>query len=125
MIPTSMAISGIAGMALSIMMTYIPGLNVAWARLSTEAKQGIMAVLIICSGVGATLYTYNGEFTPISWKALVSSIFAALVTNQPTKMITPEPAAVKAVKAEVKAQEAAVVASENVPLIDRQSFMKP
>lgn len=130
-IPLPMSIAGVAGMFLSATMTLVPRLNVWWARLSKEAKQGIMSVLIILAGIGSTIWGCWGESNTIgicagslNWKALIASIFAALIVNQPTKQIIPEPAAVKEAKAQAAEEKAASVVTGEAR-IDRDSFMRP
>lgn len=100
--PELIGLGSLAGMALSLAMTYIPGLNVLYARQSETVKQSIMGALIIISGIANALYTGQGG----DWRSIATAIVAALITNQPTDRISPEPSAVKEAKAETKAAEA-------------------
>lgn len=98
--PQLVGLGSLAGMALSLAMTYIPGLNVIYARQSETVKQSVMGALIVLSGIANALYTGQSD-----WKSIATAIVAALITNQPTDRISPEPSAVKEAKAETKAND--------------------
>lgn len=98
------ALSAIAGTILSLGMTYIPGINAAYARLSPGVKQSIMGVLILAAATLSAFWacqgTENACAEGVDWRAWIGSVIAALVANQGTDRISPEPEAVKEVKGE-------------------------
>lgn len=133
-IATAGGLAGLAGMIWSMAAKYIPGLNVWFARLSSEAKSGIMAVMVVLTGVGSAFWTCSESSiglcaSGIDWKMLVLSIFAALSVNQTTNNITPDPSSVKAAKEEKRVEEVAAAgvktSNSSYPTIDRDSFMRP
>lgn len=96
------AVSGVAGMILSLAMTYIPGINAAYARLSPGVKQTVMGVLIVAAAGLSAWWACQGAENVcaegVDWRAGIQSVIAALVANQATDRISPEPEAVKEVK---------------------------
>lgn len=126
------SLSALAGMFLSMGMKYIPRLNTTYTLLSKEAKSGIMAILIAAVGVGSAFWTCNESSigmcaNGIDWKMLALSVFSALSVNQTTNDITPDPKAVREIKATQAAEIAAKIAAQNAPkvaYIDRQAFLR-
>lgn len=98
----------VAGTILSLLFSYIPGLNTWFAALVPEVKRLIMAGLLLivsvaifvlgCQGIIATGIdcTQNGAIQFV-WVFLL-----ALMANQSTYQITPLPAPVRAAAAEAR-----------------------
>jgi hypothetical protein len=90
---TAEQLSSIAGVILSLCMSYIPGVSDWYQKLSPVAKRAIMAALIIfvaaasyalsCAGVVKWVNCSNNGVG-----GLVSSVIAALVANQATHLIS-------------------------------------
>jgi len=94
----------ISGAVLSLLFSYIPGLNVKFAELGSEVKRLIMAGLLLavaasvyglsCAGWGASL----GIVVPCDQEGLLSLIqvfVLALIANQSAYAITPQTNAVR------------------------------
>lgn len=98
------ALSAVAGTILSLVMTYIPGLNVIYARQTAGVKQTIMGVLIIVAASVSAYWACQDPSSPcvngVDWRTWIQSVIAALVANQGTDRISPEPVSVKEVKPE-------------------------
>ena len=97
----------IAGAALSLLFSYIPGLNVKFAALSGDVKRLIMAgVLLVvsaaifglsCAGLGGSFNLAALACTKEGAIDLLKTFVMALVANQATYAITPLPEKVKAI----------------------------
>ena len=99
----------VAGVILSLLFSYIPGLNVKFAALGSEVKRLIMLVLVVlvggvafllsCTGLGEGLgiviaCTQGGALT------LIQAIVLAAIGNQTAYMLSPETKAVVRAKEE-------------------------
>lgn len=96
-------VAGTAGIILSWVFSWFPGLSAWYAALKSEVKSLIMLGLLALISVGIYLLAFYGvlETTePITVWKLLSVFFAATVLNQASYMITPQNKAVKAIKAE-------------------------
>ena len=88
---------GVAGVVLSLLFSYIPGLRVWYAALKSEFKQLLMlGLLIVVSGAIFALGCYDILSTGIACDkygaiSLVWMFIAALVANQATYAISPQP----------------------------------
>jgi len=106
---TSIELSLAAGVLLSLLATYLPGFNTWYAKLTKEQKQlGMMLALLITSAgvLGLScLPDFNllGSAVTCDRAGLASVIkvfVLALIANQGTDRITPEPKSVKGAKAQ-------------------------
>ena len=92
---TSELIVGIAGIVLSLLFSYIPGLRVWYAGLVSEKKQILMLGLIALVTIGIGIVGCLGFIaTGISCDkagiiALVKMFFAGIIANQATYLISP------------------------------------
>jgi len=103
---TAQTLSTIAGVVLSLVFSYVPGLNTWFAALGEETKRLTMLGLIVlvaaasfglgCWGVLDTAVTCDQD----GIIALVTAIIMAAVANQATYKLSPQPAAVKAARAD-------------------------
>ena len=87
-------LSALAGTILSLIFSYLPGVSTWFATLSSQAKSGIFALLMIA--VGAAVYGLSCasvlESVPCTQAGLVkliTVIFAALVASQATYQLSP------------------------------------
>lgn len=93
---SSELIVSIAGIVLSLLFSYIPGLRTWYAALVTETKQLIMlGLLIVVTGAIYALGCYGVIDTGIvcgkdGIVSLVFMLIAGVVSNQATYMITPQ-----------------------------------
>ena len=98
------SLSLIAGSALSLIFSYVPGLNAKFAGLSAEVKRLIMLGLLIlvaagvyglgCSGFGAEFgvaITCDRE----GLVGLIGSLVVAIIANQSVYAISPKTNAVQ------------------------------
>lgn len=99
---TPVLLGAIAGTALSLIFSFIPGLNVKFAALAPELKRLIMLFMLVVTSLA--LYGLNCEKvidTGLTCDRagviqLVTVFITALVSNQSTYSITPLPKKVKA-----------------------------
>lgn len=89
-------LAGFAGVMLSLLFTYVPGLRVKFASFSTEAKSLTMLVLIVVVAVAALGLSCGNILTMFActqqgaWGVAVM-IFWAAVGNQTTYKLMPQP----------------------------------
>lgn len=92
-------LSGLAGVVLSLAMTYVPGLSAAYGRLSSDGKRGVMALALVVAGFLAAILSCESPGSleasqlcagGFPWKAISQSILTALVANQGVHRLTPE-----------------------------------
>ena len=87
---------GIAGVVLSLLFSYIPGLRTWYAALITETKQLVMlGLLVLVSGAIFALGCYDILSTGIACDkygiiALVQMLIVGLVSNQAAYLISPQ-----------------------------------
>lgn len=87
---------GIAGVVLSLLFSYIPGLRTWYAALITETKQLIMlGLLVLVTGAIYALGCYGIVDTGIECGkagiiALVQMLILGVVSNQAAYLITPQ-----------------------------------
>jgi len=90
---TPEVISGIVGVALTLIFAYFPKLRVEYGALSSEAKSGIMLGLLALSSVTIFLLAHFGVLhtaEPVTWQTLVNVLFVAIATNQPAYKLLPQ-----------------------------------
>lgn len=102
---TGEEIAVIAGIVLSLAFSYIPKANTWFAGLESTYKRLIMLGLLVL--VTAVIY----GFACLEWfgvaatcdaagaEALVKALIAAIIANQAAYLISPEPSAVREIKA--------------------------
>lgn len=100
-------LSSVAGIVLSLVFSYVPGLNVRFAALRQEVKRLIMAglLLLVAGAVFGLACTSWGAAWGVSVscdqagiQTLIAAFVAALIANQAAYSITPLPDAVKAAR---------------------------
>ncbi len=88
---SSETIALVAGVLLSLGLSYIPGLNAKWEQLAPDNKQGIMGLLLFVATVGIYVAGCQGWVTnlacPTAWQAVEQFILAAMA-NQATYGLT-------------------------------------
>jgi len=97
---TATELSALAGVALSLLFTYTPGLRTKFEPLSAERKSLIMLVLIVivavsvysasCAGLSLPFVTGEVACDLVGARGLISNVLYALVTNQATFLISPK-----------------------------------
>jgi hypothetical protein len=105
---TSEQLALIASAILSLLFTYIPGLNVKYGGLQKETKALIMLGLVLAVAVGALALACSGLAADFGLAVtcdkpgavgLVLAFFYAVAGNQGTYLIFPVPEAVQDAKA--------------------------
>jgi len=99
-------LSALAGLVISLLFSYIPGLNTWFAGKSTEVKRVVMLVVLLVTSAGLYGISCAGWFGTIvtcdqeGIIRLVRAFVAAIIANQAIYSISPEPNAVREAKAE-------------------------
>jgi hypothetical protein len=101
---TAQELSLVAGILLSLFFTYIPKANTWFAGLGKEVKQLFMLGLLALAALGSFGLACAGVIALVTCdKAgaieLATAFILAVVANQSTHRISPEPKAVREVKA--------------------------
>lgn len=90
-------LSGLAGVGLSLLFSYVPGLNTRFGSLSAVQKRLVMAGLLLVVAAGALLWSCKiggAVCLQANWITYLTALGTALVANQSTYSISPLPAAV-------------------------------
>jgi hypothetical protein len=107
MTPETLAL--IAGVILSLVFSYIPGLNTKFAALASEVKRGIMLGLVVIVGAvafGLTCAGLGDSFgitlvcTQAGLVELIQSIVLVAIANQATYGLSPQTGGVQRAKEE-------------------------
>lgn len=98
---TAESLAGIAGVVLSLVFSYIPGLNTKYAVLDGVYKRLIMLALLVltagavfglsCAGWGNMSVVCSKE----GLMGMVQVLLTAIIANQSAYLITPATAAVR------------------------------
>lgn len=98
---TNIELSALAGIVLSLLMSYVPSLREWFAAKDSTTKSLMMGALLLVVSAGALLYKCNlgAECITNNWHEYATALFAALVANQSTYAISPTAKSVKDVKA--------------------------
>lgn len=94
---TAEQLSAIAGVILSLAFSYLPGLAPWFDKLDPTVKRLVMALLLLAVSVGAFGLSCAGVVNAATctqagaW-SLLNVFIAALVANQATYLISPQPA---------------------------------
>jgi len=91
---TAQLISGLAGSALSLIFSYVPGAADWFDTLTPTQRRLFMAGLMLLVAAAALVYQCQaGQACLVaSWQDYLTSLFAALVANQATYAVSPQPA---------------------------------
>lgn len=89
-------LAAVAGILLSLVFSYIPGVHAWYVALESRSQSLVMlaALAVVTAGVyGLSCAGWSSAVTCDSGgvKALVSTFVAALVANQATYVISPQP----------------------------------
>jgi len=97
---TSTELSALAGVVLSLLVSYLPGLREKFAAQTPTTKSLVMAILLVLVAAGALFYKCNLglECVTANWHDYAIALFAALVANQATYTISPQASSVKLAK---------------------------
>lgn len=105
---TAEQLAAIAGAILSLLFSYVPGLNTWYAALGTEVKRLIMLVFLVLTAAGAYAVSCGGYggflgLEPIcnaeGIASLVMALISAIVANQSIFKLSPVMKSVKEAKA--------------------------
>ena len=88
-------LSQLAGVVLSLVFSYVPGVKDLYAKLDSTGKSGVMAVtviLIACAIYAASCYGLISSVTcdKAGVVGLVEAVIGALVANQATYLLSPQ-----------------------------------
>ena len=102
---TAEFLASIAGIVISLLFSYIPGLSTWYATLTSQYRSLLMAgVLLLCAaavfGLSCAKMLDYVTCDQAGVIALVKIFIAALIANQATFVLSPQTAKVKAAKAE-------------------------
>jgi hypothetical protein len=101
---TSVAIAAIAGAILSLIFSYIPGLNTRFAALTKETQQLSMAGLMLLTTIAVMAlgcYKVIQIDLTCDQNGIVQAVYifiTAIMGNQSIYKLTPQPKAVQALK---------------------------
>lgn len=97
------AIAATAGVVLSLLFNYVPGLNTRFDRLSADMQRVIMGAMLVLTGIGMALWQCSGESASttaatlcgdgMNWRAIITNIVFALIGSQSADRISPKPRA--------------------------------
>lgn len=92
---TSEQLGSIAGVVLSLVFSYVPGVRDQFAALETTVKRLIMAGLLLLVAVGALALSCANvvpavECSQAGAVTLIETFIAALVANQAAFLISPQ-----------------------------------
>lgn len=106
---TPEALAAIFGAVLSLLVTYVPGFNGWYASKPEDQKKALMALGLIVVSIGVfalscapVLGLVQVECSTKGAVDLLGVLIAALMANQTTDRLAPEPAVVKIAKARAK-----------------------
>jgi len=101
-------LAGAAGVILSLLFSYIPGLNANFARLPAELKRGVMLLLVTLTGLAAFGLACSGLAAELGYTLACTradavhiglAIVCAAIGNQAAYGLSPRAAAVLQAKA--------------------------
>lgn len=90
---TPQVISGLAGSALSLIFSYAPGAASWFDTLTPTQRRLFMAALMLLVAAGALVYQCQASRACIAagWQEYLTSYASALVANQTTYAVSPQP----------------------------------
>lgn len=92
-------IAATAGVILSLLFNYIPGLNTRFDRLSPDMQRFCMGVMIVVAGLVMAVWqcvavSRTGHYICgtdlIDWRMVLTNIVSALIGNQSADRISPK-----------------------------------
>jgi hypothetical protein len=94
-------LSALAGLLLSLLFSYVPGLSTWYDAQGPTTKRLIMLGLLLVVALGSLLYRCRTDAAcfGVEWEAYLAAFIAALITNQAAASITPLPPERRAVRA--------------------------
>lgn len=101
-------LASLAALLLSLVISYVPGVNTKYAGLSGEKKRAIMFLSLLLIAIGTVAVSCAGFAAELNISVTCDKVgiigvfeafIAALVVNQSAFLISPSTKAVKAVKA--------------------------
>ena len=83
-------LSAVAGGVLSLVISYVPGINAWWDKLEGQYKRTAMGVLILAAAGGAYVGACQGYWVGEcgNWQSYLEAALAALVANQSIYKLT-------------------------------------
>jgi hypothetical protein len=95
---TPEALASFAGIGLSLIMSYVPGLSTWYESRPSTSKRAVMALMLLVTAIGSAIWTCSqpqaGDVFRMclgsSWRAYAQAFVAALVASQGTYMLTPK-----------------------------------
>lgn len=96
---TSTLLASIAGIVLSLLFSYVPGLSDWYGRQTDTAKRLVMLAILVLVAVGAyglSCSSFGNQYVPgltcdeAGASGLAASLVAALIANQATFLISPK-----------------------------------
>lgn len=92
---SSEQLGALAGVILSLLFSYVPGLNEKFAALEATIKRLVMAALLLVVAVGALGLSCANIINAVACTqagalALLDTFIAALVANQATFLLSPQ-----------------------------------
>jgi hypothetical protein len=100
---TADELAGLAGAALSLAITYVPGLNAWYGGLAPDRKRLVMIGLLAlaaagvyglsCAGLAGQLLGLSVSCDQTGLLGLGRALLVAVIANQSVFLITPKPAA--------------------------------
>lgn len=101
---TSEQLGAVAGVILSLLFSYVPGLREKFAALDSTKKSLAMAVMLLAVAGGAVALSCGQIVNVVECSKsgiiqMVSVYVAALVANQATFVLSPQAQSVKSAKA--------------------------
>ena len=100
-----------AGLLLSLLFSYVPGVSAWYDALGPTTKRLVMLGLLLAVALASLLYQCRTDLAcvGVEWEAYLAAFIAALITNQATASITPLAPARRAVRARA--------AQRNMPVV--------
>ena len=93
---TAEQLSAAAGLVLSLVFSYVPGVNTWFANQNVTNKRLFMAFLLLgvaALSLGYTCYSAGQDIlacVQATWPGYVNAVIAALVANQAAYLISPQ-----------------------------------
>jgi putative flippase GtrA len=91
---TGTELAAIAGILLSLLFSYLPGLKTWYSQKDSQTQSLIMLVLLLLTATGVYGLSCSGMWSFVTCdnagiKALIEAFIAALVANQAAYVLTP------------------------------------
>lgn len=96
---TPEVLAAVSGAVLSLVFSYVPGLNSTFDRLTPTAKRLTMAAILLLVSIGTAFWacTSPGATTRFTtclggtdWRSVLTTYIYALMANQATHQISPD-----------------------------------